>query len=541
MSYTINLTDGALFATIADGTINTSAAPILTLVGKNYAGYGQFLDTNFVRLLENGSNTTAPGAPLTGQLWWDSGNNVLKCYNGSAFKVISGATSSSTAPSGANSVAGDLWYDSVNAQLNVYTGSAWLLVGPQFTAGQGQTGAIAATITDNTSVTHTVVELYVNDSIVGIISKDATFTPQTTISGFTTVRPGITLSTLIGSQVPLFQGTATNSQLLNSLSSSSFMRTDANTSTTGTLSVVNNNGISVGSNSDFSASVSGTEVTLKNITSNGNLHLGVNIGGTPTNSILINGSTGAVTIPSLVIGALGNITVNNILNGLGNGLGNIGNSSAVFNTLFATNANVSNVNTSAVSATGTVTAASTVGGVITGSSASVTGGVTAASVAGGVITGTSASVTGTVTAASTVGGVITGSTISASGNVRLASLGVGIAATGVAGEIVSANNITAYYSDDRLKTRLGDIKNALNMVTSLTGFYYEANQTAQNLGYTVQKEVGLSAQDVQKVMPEIVAPAPIDNQYLTIRYEKMVPLLVQAIKELNEKIDNLSK
>jgi hypothetical protein len=308
----------------------------------------------------------------------------------------------------------------------------------------------------------------------------------------------------------------------------------------------------VGLNSDFSASVSGSDVTLKNITSNGNLNLGVNIGGTPTNSIIINGSTGSVTIPSLTIGALGNITVNNILNGLGNGLGNIGNSSAIFNTLFATNANVTNVNTSAVSATGTVTAASTVGGVITGSSASVTGavsgasasvsgGVTAASVAGGVITGTSASVTGTVTAASTVGGVITGSTISASGNVRLASLGVGTAATGTAGEIVSTNNITAYYSDDNLKTKLGNIKNALEMLTSLNGFYYEANQTAQDLGYTVRREVGLSAQEVQKVLPEIVVPAPIDNKYLTIHYERMIPLIVEAIKELNEKIDNLAK
>jgi len=231
MSYTINLTDGALFATIADGTINTSSS--MTLVGKNYAGYGNFLDTNFIRLLENGSNTTAPGAPLTGQLWWDSGNGLMKVYTGTTFKTISSATASATAP--ANNVTGDLWYDTVNQQLNVWTGSAFLLVGPQFTAGQGTTGAIAATITDNTSVTHTVIQLYVNDDIVGIVSKDATFTPAVAIPGFTTVRPGITLATLIGSQVPLFQGTATNAQTLNSLSSSEFMRTDANTSTSGTL------------------------------------------------------------------------------------------------------------------------------------------------------------------------------------------------------------------------------------------------------------------------------------------------------------------
>jgi hypothetical protein len=291
MSYTINLTDGALFATIADGTINTSSS--MTLVGKNYAGYGQFLDTNFIHLLENASNTTAPGAPLTGQLWWDSGNGLMKVYTGTTWKTISSATSSSTAPS--SNVTGDLWYDTVNQQLNVWTGTAWLLVGPQFTAGQGTTGAIAATITDNTSVTHTVIELYVNDNIVGIISKDATFTPQTTIPGFTTVRPGITLATLIGSQVPLFQGTATNADSLGGVSASSFMRTDANTSTSGTLSVLNNTGLSVGASSSFRVSVSGTDVTLRNQTSGGNLYFGVNVAGNVTPTLTMFGANGAIS------------------------------------------------------------------------------------------------------------------------------------------------------------------------------------------------------------------------------------------------------
>lgn len=291
MAYTINLTDGTVFATIADGTINTSSS--MTLIGKNYAGYGDFLDTNFIHLLENGSDTTPPGAPLTGQLWWDSGNNLLKVYNGTLFKTISAATASSSAPS-SNST-GDLWYDTVNAQLNVWTGTAWLLIGPQFTAGTGTTGAIVATITDNVAVSHVVVELYVNDSIVGIISKDATFTPAVAIPGFTTVRPGITLATLVGSQVPLFQGTATNSQLLNSLSSSQFMRADANTSTTGTLSVLNNTGLAVGVNSDFRASVIGTNVTVANQTSNGNLSFSVNIGGTPTTAMTIYGANGTIS------------------------------------------------------------------------------------------------------------------------------------------------------------------------------------------------------------------------------------------------------
>ena len=336
MAYTISLTDGNVFATIADGTINTSSSMIL--VGKNYAGYGQFLDTNFIHLLENSSNTTAPSAPLTGQLWWDDGNGLLKVYNGTTFKTVSAATASTSAPSGSTSVVGDLWYDTTNAQLNVYTGTAWLLVGPQSTSGQGTSGAIVATITDNLSVNHVVVQLWVNNLIVGMISKDAAFVPGTAVGGgwgIQTIGPGITLATTVGGQTPLFNGIATSAQTLLGFNPNAFMQTANNTFTSGTLSVINNTGLFVGLNSDFRATVSGTTVNLQNQTTNGNLNIAVSPAGNVTNAIQINGSTGVVTIPSLTFTANGDITVNNILNGLGNAQGNIGNSTAYFNTIFA--------------------------------------------------------------------------------------------------------------------------------------------------------------------------------------------------------------
>jgi len=121
------------------------------------------------------------------------------------------------------------------------------------------------------------------------------------------------------------------------------------------------------------------------------------------------------------------------------------------------------------------------------------------------------------------------------------SLGVGTAATGTSGEIVATNNITAYYSDDRLKTKLGDIENALGKLRTLSGFYYEANETAQALGYEAKREVGVSAQAVQAVLPEVVAPAPIDNQYLTVRYEKLTALIIEAVKELADEVDRIKK
>jgi len=140
-------------------------------------------------------------------------------------------------------------------------------------------------------------------------------------------------------------------------------------------------------------------------------------------------------------------------------------------------------------------------------------------------------------------GNITGFTVNQSvgtgNNVQFNSLGVGTGASATTGEIRATNNITAYFSDDRLKKRLGNIENALAKVMTLNGFQYEANETAQSLGYAVKPEIGLSAQEVQAILPEVVVPAPIDEQYLTIHYERVIPLLVESIKELKKEIDDL--
>jgi hypothetical protein len=331
MSYTITLTDGSIFATIPDGTINTSSS--MTLVGKNYAGYGQFINDDIIRLLENGSNTTAPGAPLVGQLWWDQTTDTMKVYNGTTFKVISGATASSSAPT--SNVAGDLWYDSTNAQLNVYSGSAWILVGPAYTAGTGVTGAIPATITDTDAISHVVVELYVNDSIVGIVSKDASFDPQIAIPGFASnVRPGITLATSISGVNQYFQGTANNANTVGGISATGFVQTTSNQTMTGTLGILNDSGLSVGADSDFRASITGSDVFLRNQTQDGNLTLQINDGGVTTTMIQMYGANSMTTVPnSITVNTVAGATA--IVNGAGNAVGNIGSSSSYFNKVFA--------------------------------------------------------------------------------------------------------------------------------------------------------------------------------------------------------------
>jgi hypothetical protein len=125
-------------------------------------------------------------------------------------------------------------------------------------------------------------------------------------------------------------------------------------------------------------------------------------------------------------------------------------------------------------------------------------------------------------------------------NTQLASLGVGTASSGTAGEIRATNNITAYFSDERLKTKIGDIENALEKVKQIETMVYHANETAVALGYDASViEVGVTAQSVQRVMPQTVAPAPIDDKYLTVRYERLVPLLIEAIKELEAQVAEL--
>jgi hypothetical protein len=319
MAYTINLTDGTIFATIADGTINTSSSMIL--VGKNYAGYGEFLDENFIHLLENGSNTTAPGAPLTGQLWWDKANSLMKVYTGTAFKTISAATASATAPTG--NVTGDIWWDTVNQQLKVWNGTAFVLVGPASSSGQGTSGAIVETVVDNVSVDHVVIKLYVANTIVGIISKDATFTPQVAIPGFATISPGIQLSSTVSNN--LFRGTSTDSNSLGGVPSTSFLRSDQNDTTTGTLGIINDSGLTVGLDQDakISVTLATSAVNIQNQTQDANINIQVNDGGSTTTALLINGSTSQV-------GVLGITNLNS------SGVGNIGAAGAVFNTVFAT-------------------------------------------------------------------------------------------------------------------------------------------------------------------------------------------------------------
>ena len=169
----------------------------------------------------------------------------------------------------------------------------------------------------------------------------------------------------------------------------------------------------------------------------------------------------------------------------------------------------------------------------------------------------SATLTGTVnrvTVTNSSGGITLSAPqdIATSSNVQFGSLGIGTAASGTAGEIRATNQITSYYSDERLKESIELIPNALDKVMSLRGVTYQPNSIAESLGYKKQNEVGVLAQDVERVLPEAVKPAPFDimlfenteisrsgENYKTVQYEKLVPLLIEAIKELNKEVQQL--
>jgi len=291
MAYIINKTSGGIFATVADGTLDTTSS--ITIVGRNFAGYGEFLGENFIKLLESGANGTAPGAPLTGELWYDSTNHVLNVHNGTEFITLSSLKVTGTAPT-TSLVIGDLWYDSTLHQLHAYTGTSFELIGPPTSIGVGTSGLVIESVVDSLAVAHVVLKLVIENLIVAYISDDTVFTPNPAIPGFATIKTGFQLSSTVSGS--LFQGTASDAQLLDSLNSTQFLRSDTNDTTSGTLGILNDAGFVVGVDSDYKVTVSGSTVTLANETANGNIVLSVNDGGVQTQVMQLHAATGEAQV-----------------------------------------------------------------------------------------------------------------------------------------------------------------------------------------------------------------------------------------------------
>jgi len=296
MAYKINNTFGTLLVTLPDGTIDVATTD-LTLIGKGYAGFGEKLNENLVKLLENFNNTSAPSNKIQGQMWYDKTNNQINVYTGSKWKPVGSTTNSATAPS--NSVQGDMWFDTTNTQLYVYTGSAWTLIGPTTVAGSGVTQFTSEILEDNTGVSRSILKMIANDTVVGIVSNIA-FTPSSTetngaaliASGFSTVAQGIQLSSTVASAK--FRGTATDSDLLGGVAAANYLRSDGADTTTGRLTVQADDGIRIGSGNDITMSLSSDDFTVAQTTQDKDIIFTVNDGGTTKEALRITGSTGRI-------------------------------------------------------------------------------------------------------------------------------------------------------------------------------------------------------------------------------------------------------
>lgn len=267
MSYRLNKTDGTLLIDLIDGVIDTSSTDI-TLVGKNYTGYGEAFNENFIKMLENFSNPNSPVNPLTGQLWYDTSDAKLKVFNGTDFESAAGAYVTDDFP--LNPQIGDTWLKTSTQQYYVYTGNAddafteensagWSLIGPSYTFLQKRTGFITETILDETSRARTVMRQVIGGTTVAIIS-DIEFTPsiverdkiQGLISSTNTVGRIYKGYNLFSPSEFIYRGTASLALGLESdsgeeLTVNEFVRKDGiNEIMTGSLAIRNSAGLTIG-------------------------------------------------------------------------------------------------------------------------------------------------------------------------------------------------------------------------------------------------------------------------------------------------------
>jgi hypothetical protein len=227
MAYQVNNYNGSILTTVEDGTIDTSTD--LRFVGKNYAGYGEIQNENFLHLLQNFSSSSEPPKSVDGQVWYDSSSKKLKFYDGVKYKVASGAVVSTNAPSELS--AGDLWFNESSKQLYTWSGTDYVLIGPAATPETGASGAVGRTIVDSLGTPVPIVELQAGGVTLAIISKvDFIIGNINPINGFSRVKKGITLINTDGTlgvtsatSQQYFWGTASDALKLGGVSASAYL------------------------------------------------------------------------------------------------------------------------------------------------------------------------------------------------------------------------------------------------------------------------------------------------------------------------------
>lgn len=295
MPYIINKYNGQDLIVLEDGTIDTTFS--LGLVGRNYVGYGETQNENFVYLLENFANNLPPRRPLEGQLWFDSAKNLLNVYDGVKWVLVGAASISDTAPVEPNE--GALWYRSVDNTLHIFNGLTYTLIGPESIPGYNTTRPRAKTIKDNTAVNRPVIELVVDGSTIAIISTiDFVIDPNEPVPGFSSIKAGITLNS----------STVISGNLNGNASTASKLQTKRNI-----------NGIAFDGTADITITSATSGTLIK-----GDYILGENFNGSNNIVWSVDASSGAEIGKIVVRDTVGNFAANTITaNLIGNVVGNV--------------------------------------------------------------------------------------------------------------------------------------------------------------------------------------------------------------------------
>ena len=246
MAYIVNKTDGNIAAVVNDGTLSTVTS--IKLVGIGYQNYAETIAENLVQMLENFAHIIPPTGPLPGQIWFNKNTSHLQIYDGVMFKEINNTAISNSAP--INARTGDFWFNNITKQLFFYRNGNWQVIAPAYPASMKATELVAEGLTDLGGNVHPAVTLYVDGSRMAIISKDPSYMPIPYVEGFTNVNPGINLIEYPGYRYSGIVDYAGATYGLLPDADVTYMHANADTSTVGTLSVINDGGIAIGANGD---------------------------------------------------------------------------------------------------------------------------------------------------------------------------------------------------------------------------------------------------------------------------------------------------
>jgi hypothetical protein len=317
MAYAIDRYNNTLLTTVEDGTVDQTTD--LKFIGKNYAGYGEIQNENFLFLLENFSGANQPSRPISGQVWFDSGTSKLKFYDGTQWRTTGGSEIGAAEPTGL--ATGDFWWDSGNDQLYVYNGTSFVLIGPQ-NAGEGVTQMQSLEVLDTTSATRGIIAAVIEDETIFVVSPtqfDLNASQTALIAqGYDRINKGVTLRNTklatagVTSEADRFHGTATNAEKLGGISAANFVQTGVgNTVFTSAVEITTDDGILIGASNDLQIKIddNGFDGVIQNITNNGTIKLKVTSGagvlthvGTVTSTGVVPAADNTFTLGSASLG-----------------------------------------------------------------------------------------------------------------------------------------------------------------------------------------------------------------------------------------------